>query len=186
MLLENGDCVEQDDEEQPCRCRHMPRVAQCLIPMVLGCIMRHVGGVCAREAHHLFGSWCQTGGPLLPCDQVFGLVLPRCEASTVGLPSCRASQWCGSGGWSSNERGPGLWSLGQPCSQSNHWHAHEVWRTCSQSTDGHHRRLRCMIPPSAASTMTGSMHSWSEMCAMSACTSGWGRAFSKKTCTGTG
>ena len=49
----------------------------------------------------------------------------------------------------------GLWSLGHPCSQSIHWHDHGVWCvrtscTCSQSTDGHQRRLRCITPPSAA------------------------------------
>ena len=52
-----------------------------------------------------------------------------------------------------------------PCSLSIHWHDHGVWCvrtscTCSQSTDGHHRRLRCMMPPSAASTITGSMFNW--------------------------
>ena len=81
----NGEGVEQDDEEQPCRCRYMPRVAQCLVPMVFGWVVRHVGGVCARETHHLFahGSWCQTGGALLQCDQVLGLILPGCEASMI-------------------------------------------------------------------------------------------------------
>ena len=62
----------------------------CLVPVVLGGIVCHIGGVCAGEAHHLFAHSCrcQAGGPLLRCDQVLGLVLPRCEPSVVCLPSC--------------------------------------------------------------------------------------------------